>query len=107
MAMITGDHPDSARDRSISSRAIVIRGCVEIASVTVSREDVAIHRQRRAGRHPRLVRRPHHERAEPPHLLLEQADRVVELVAAERVAADELGEPSVLCTAVGRTGRIS
>ena len=33
-----------------------------------------------------------HQRAEPPHLLLEQADGVVELVAAERIAADQLGE---------------
>jgi hypothetical protein len=32
----------------------------------------------------------HHERVEPPHLFFQEADGVVELVAAERIAAHEL-----------------
>ena len=55
-------------------------------------EPVPIDRQRRAGRHPAGVGRAHHHRAEPPHLFLEQPDGVIELVAAERVAAHQLGE---------------
>ena len=54
---------------------------------------MAIHGERSAGRHPRLVRGPHHERTETTHLLLQHADRVVQLVAAEGVAADELRQP--------------
>ena len=59
-------------------------------------EAIAIDGQRRARGHARGVRRAHHERAEPPHLLLEEADGVVEFVAAEGVAADQLGEPVAL-----------
>ena len=54
---------------------------------------LAIDGERRAGRHAAGFGRPHHERAEAPHLLLQQADGVVELVAAKRVAAHEFGEP--------------
>ena len=63
-----------------------------MASVTTVEKSLAIDRKRGAGGHARRVGGAHHERAEPPHLFLEQADGVVELVAAERVAADELGE---------------
>ena len=56
-------------------------------------EALAIDGQRGAGRHAAGLGRAHDERAEPPHLFLEQADGVVELVAAEGVAADELREP--------------
>ena len=58
-----------------------------------AREQLAIDRQRSAGRHARDFGRVHHERVEPPHLFFQQADRVIELVAAERVAAHQLGEP--------------
>ena len=57
------------------------------------REALAIDGQRRARRHAVRVGRAHDQRAEPPHLLLQEADGVIELVAAERVGADELGEP--------------
>ena len=63
------------------------------AAVTLGGEPLAIDRQRGAGGHARRIGRAHHERAEPAHLLFEEADRVIELVAAEGVAADELGEP--------------
>ena len=53
----------------------------------------AIDRQRGAGRDSRQVGGAHDERAEPPHFFLEKADCVIELVAAEGVAADELREP--------------
>jgi hypothetical protein len=56
------------------------------------RETFAIDRQRCARRHARRVGRAHDERPEPTHFLFEKADRVVEFVAAEGVAADELGE---------------
>ena len=69
---------------------------------------VAVDRQRAAGRHLIGVGRAHDQRAEPAHLLVQQADRVVLLVVgAERIGADQFGEPSVLCAAVDRSGRIS
>ena len=67
-------------------------------------EPLAIDRQRRAGRHAARLGGTHHERAEPPHLFFQQADGVVELVAAEGIAADELGEPIGLVHG-GRTHR--
>ena len=63
-----------------------------MASVIGTREAFAIDGERRAGRHAVRIGRAHDERAEPPHLLLEQADGVIELVAAQRVGADQLGE---------------
>ena len=51
-----------------------------------------IDRQGGAGRDPRQVGGTHDERAEPPHFFLEKAYCVIELVAAEGVAADELRE---------------
>ena len=56
-------------------------------------EPLAIDRERGAGRHAARLGGAHDERPEPPHFLLEQADGVIELVAAEGVAADQLGEP--------------
>ena len=41
------------------------------------REAVAVDRQRAAGRHLVGVGRPHDQRAEPAHLLVQQADRIV------------------------------
>ncbi len=56
-------------------------------------EPLAIDRERRAGRHAVRVGGPHDDRAEPPHFFFEEAHGVIELVAAERVAAHELGKP--------------
>src|SRR5262245_44899674 len=62
----------------------------------VARDDgrklFAIDRQRGARRHAARLRRPHHERSEPPHFFLQKTDGVIELVAAERIAAHELRE---------------
>src|SRR5437667_349426 len=60
------------------------------------REALAIDGEGGTGRHTARFGRAHDERAEPAHLLFQQTDRVVELVAPERVAADELGEPTGL-----------
>ena len=61
---------------------------------------VAVDRQRAAGRHLVLVGGTHHQRAEPAHFGMQQADRVVVfVVGAERVRADQFGK------AVGLVGR--
>jgi hypothetical protein len=54
---------------------------------------LAIHRERGARGYAARLGGAHHEGAEPPHLLFQQADGVIELVAAERIAADELRQP--------------
>ena len=46
-------------------------------------ETFAIHRERGAGRHARLVGSAHDQRPEPPHLLLQETDGVIQLVTAE------------------------
>ena len=51
-----------------------------------------VHRQRRAGRNPAHLGGAHHHRPEPAHFFLQHADGVIQLVAAERVAADQLRE---------------
>ena len=56
------------------------------------RETDTIDRKGAAGGHARGVGAAHDDRAEPAHFFLEQPDGVLERVAAERVAADELGE---------------
>jgi hypothetical protein len=56
------------------------------------REQLAVDREGRAGRHARVIRGPHDQRAQPAHFFLEQADGVIELVAAKRVAADQFRE---------------
>ena len=57
------------------------------------RKAVAVDRERAARRHLVPIARAHHQRAQPPHLLVQQPDRVVlPVVRAERVGADELGE---------------
>ncbi len=79
-------------------------GCAAIAAVIASREPLAVDGQRRAGRHAALFGGAHDERSEPPHFFFQEADGVIELVAAEGVAADELGEPVGLVDG-GRTDR--
>ena len=68
---------------------------------------VAVDRERADRRHLMRIGGTHHQRAEAPHLLVQQADRVVLVI----VGAGEFSTParrdgSVLCTAVARTGRI-
>jgi hypothetical protein len=57
-----------------------------------AREHDAIHRERGAARHARLIRRPQNERSERAHLCLEQPVRVRGVGALEGVAAHELRE---------------
>ena len=68
-------------------------GCPEIASVIAcenfSRSTASAARPPARDAH---VRRQHHERSEAPHLFFQQSDGVVELVAAQRVGAHELGQ---------------
>ena len=92
VATMTGESSLDEGIAVISSRTTVMSGCSAIARVTISANRVAIDRQRRARRHAARLGGAHHERTEPPHLFLQQADGVIELVAAERVAAHELGE---------------
>ncbi len=60
----------------------------------------AIHRQRVAGRHSRLVGDAHQRRACPPHFLLQQPGGGVGRFALERVGADQLAKLGCL---VGRS----
>jgi hypothetical protein len=60
----------------------------------LGRKHLAVHRHRRSGGHPRNFARAHHQRVQPPHLVVQQADRVVLVVVrAEAVRADQLGQP--------------
>ena len=94
VATMTGDQPDDALGMAgTSSRAMVISGMrVECLSGDALRKHHAIDGERRAGRHPRRIGGAHDERPEPTHLFFEQADGVIELVAAERIAADQFRE---------------
>ena len=92
VAMIHGV-PSGSGTRSISRRSTVMSGCDVIAVGHFRREPDAIDRERGAGRDACGVGGAHHQRAEPPHFFLQQADGVIQLVAAERVAAHQLGEP--------------
>ena len=62
------------------------------AVVHVLREDLAIDRERRSARDARLIGAVEDERAQLPHLGLEQAVRVAGFGALERVRADEFTE---------------
>ncbi len=60
-------------------------------------EAVAIDRKRAAGRQLVEIGGAHHQRAEPAHLGMQQADgAALGVVGAERVRADQLGELSGL-----------
>ena len=59
-------------------------------STTIS---YAIHGQRGPRGHAREIGRAHDDRPQPPHLLFQQTDGIVQLVAAKRVAAHELRQP--------------
>ena len=90
--MMTGPRSVDSGIAVTSSREIVISGCVGSTRVTIS----ANRSRSTASAAPagtRLLGRPHHQRAETPHLFFQQADGVVQLVAAEGIAADQFGEP--------------
>ena len=78
--------------RRTSRRWILTRGSDSTASVMRrANRPRSTARALPAGTFDR-VGHPHHERAQAPHLLLEEARGLVEGVAAEAVRADELGE---------------
>jgi hypothetical protein len=79
-------------NRRTSSRTIVMSGCVPMASVTISANRSRSTASAAPGRHAAGLRGPHDERAEPAHFFLQEPDGVVEFVAAEGIAAHELGE---------------
>ena len=93
VATITGWDVVDSGIAATSSRTIVMSGCDGDRQGDRLGELLAIDGERRAGRHAALLRNPQDQRAEPPHFFLEETDCVIELVAAEGVAAHELGEP--------------
>ena len=104
VAMISGNIDGSSGMRGTSSRTTVISGCAWIASV-IACENRSRSTASAAPAGTRCASAARmHERAEPPHLLLQQADGVIELVAAKRVGADQLGETIGLVHG-GRTHR--
>ena len=96
--------PTPAGAPATSPRSSVMSGCARIAAVIARGELFAVDGQRRAGRHADFVGHAHDERTEPAHLLFEQADGVVELVAAKGVAADQFGERVGLVHGRGHDG---
>ena len=57
-------------------------------------EAIAIHRKRAAGRNLICIGRLHHQRVEPAHFLVQQADGIALcVVGAEGIGADQLGQP--------------
>ena len=83
----------SAGGSATSSRRISISGCGRERRRDGGGEAVAIDRERAAGRHLVGVAAAHDQRAEPAHLLVQQADRIgLAVVGAERVGADQLGQ---------------
>ena len=69
-----------------------MRGCAVHGVGDGLRKRMAIDGQRGARRHARRIGRAHDDRAEPAHLFFDQPDGVIDLVGAERIAADELGQ---------------
>ena len=93
VAMMSGDISPGDGIRGTARRSTRISGCDSIAAVTpAANASRSTASAAPAGTRTRSATR-HHQRSEPAHLLLQQADGVVELVAAKRIAADELGQP--------------
>ena len=79
-------------NRCTSSRTTEISGWRAHRLGDSARKSLAIDGEGRARRDARRIGGAHDDRSQPAHLFLQQTDGVVELVAAKRVAADELGE---------------
>ena len=77
-----------ANEWTVYARTATIKTCADLGG-----KRLAIHSEGGSGGNAALLRGAHDDRAEPAQLLLEQADGVVQLVTAEGVAADQLGEP--------------
>ncbi len=74
-------------------------------SISTSGWDVsAVDRERAAGGDLVGVARAHHQRAKPPHFLVQEADRIVlAIIGTERIGTNQLGQPAGL---VGRRGPV-
>ena len=93
VAMITLSHSAGGRPAT-SARSMVTSGCVSERRRDRGGEAFAVDRQRAAGRNLMRVGRPHDQRAGAAQLLVEQADGIgLGVVGAERVGADQFGEP--------------
>ncbi len=107
VATMTLSHSAGGRP-AISPRAILDQRMVRERRGHGLREAVAVDGERASRRHLVGVGGTHHQRAEPPHLLVEQADGIVlAVIGAERVRADELGEAVGLVDRGRALGRIS
>ena len=85
--------PVGRRQPTISSRRMSIQRCAVERLGDRRGEAVAVDGQRAAGGQLVGVGARHHQRAEPAHLGMQQADGArLRVVGAERVGADELGE---------------
>ena len=104
--MMTLSH--SRRQCDFSRAMISISGSAASAAVTGG-ETVAVDRQRAAGRQLVGVGRAHHQRVEPAHFGMQQADGVMRRCRRSGTSWSRRVRRScpVLCTAVARTGRIS
>ena len=67
-------------------------GTVADSGLWLARKRRAVDRERAARLDPVCVRTGEDQTAQPPQLLLEQADSVGQLVRAQRVGADQLGK---------------
>jgi hypothetical protein len=106
VATMTGD-PSGAGMRVTSSRTTVMSGCEVSASVTRRRETIAVDGQRRARRHARASAA--RITSEPSRRIssLSRPTALSSLSPRNELLQTSSASPSVLCTAVGRTGRIS
>ena len=102
--MITGDTSVAAGIDVTSSRERYDERMLVDRLCHGPRKQVAIDGERRPSRDARDFGGVHHERIQPAHLLFQQSDRVVELVAPERVAAHQLGETVRLVDVGGPSG---
>ena len=93
VATMTLSHSAGGRPAT-SPRSMAIRRMLAEPPRHLGREMIAVDRQRPAGRELVGIAGGHDQRARAPHLLVQQAHRVgLGIVGAERVGADELGEP--------------
>ena len=68
-------------------------GMFQQRALDLRREDITIHRHGRSGGNAGFFAGHHDKAVQPPHFVMQQADRVpVAIVRAEAVGADQLGQ---------------
>ena len=93
VAMMTLDHASGGHP-STSPRSIVDQRMLLQRRRHVRRKTVAVHRQRRSGRNLVSIAHRNDQAARAPHLLVQQADRVVlPVVRPEGIRAHQLRQP--------------